>query len=314
LNVSLGANYQRNDLGGRREGDVYAIITDIKTQFPSTGEGSFDEINFTDRFNLESIPNLTNVFSLALFAGKRSKDRLADIVYFDNHAISITDIDNRLYTFQYFNHNVRERKSDFALVIFDYSYMFQNNSKLSASFLYEYTLLGGPTVNQNLGFPDNSILYQDEFNTNDNPLHGIRLQIDYTFKPFKSGVLEAGYQFRKLDYTGYFVYERRTDFNDGFKLVPEFSSKVNLTRSIHAFYSQFSGKSGNWDYTDGATVEIMDRTLQFKDKANKIDETFDFDLTKIYPSASLQFTFNYLSERITVLGEDSRFYSPNLTF
>jgi hypothetical protein len=183
-NVSLGANYQRNDLGGRREGDVYTRITDIKTQFPSTGEGSFDEINFTDRFNLESIPNLTNVFSLALFAGKRIKGRLADIIYYNNHAISITDIDNRLYTFQYFNHNLRERKSDFALGSFDYSYMLQNNSKLSASFLYEYTLLGGPTVNQNLGFPDNSILYQDEFNTNDNSLHGIRLQIDYTFKPF----------------------------------------------------------------------------------------------------------------------------------
>ena len=28
----------------------------------------------------------------------------------------------------------------------------------------------------------------------------------------------------------------------------------------------------------------------------------------------LQFTFNYLSERITAQGEDSRFYSPNLTF
>ncbi|WP_446051343.1 outer membrane beta-barrel protein, partial [Zobellia laminariae] len=31
-------------------------------------------------------------------------------------------------------------------------------------------------------------------------------------------------------------------------------------------------------------------------------------------TASLQFTFNYLSERVTAQGEDSRFYSPNLTF
>jgi iron complex outermembrane receptor protein len=241
-NVSLGANYQRNDLGGRREGDVYTIIKDIKTQFPSTGERSFDEINYSGRFNLEFTPNLTNLFSAGFFAGKRIKGRLADIIYYDNHAISITDIDNRLYTFQYFNHNLRERKSDFALGSFDYSHMFQNNSKLSSSFLYEYTLLGGPTVNQNLGFSDNSILYQDEFNTNNNPLHGIRLQIDYTFKPFKSGVLEAGYQFRKLDHTGDFVYERRSDFNDGFKLVPEFSSKVNLTRSINAFTVNFQEK------------------------------------------------------------------------
>lgn len=291
-NVSLSANYQRNDLGGRREGDVFTIIDDVKTQFPSTGERSFDEINYSGRFNVDFTPDSTNVFSLGLFAGKRSKDRLADIVYFDNHAVSPADSNNRLYTFQYFNHNLRERKSDFALGSFDYAHTFNDNSKLSTSFLYEYTLLGGPTVNQNLGFPDGSILYQDEYNTNENPLHGIRLQIDYTFKQFKSGVLDVGYQYRNLDHTGDFVYERRTDFNDDFELVPEFSSEVNLKRSIHAFYSQFSGKSGKWDYTVGTRVEIMDRTLELKDKANTIDETFIYDFTKLYPSASVQYSIN----------------------
>jgi iron complex outermembrane receptor protein len=291
-NVSLAANYQRNDLGGRREGDVFTIIDDVKTQFPSTGERSFDEINYNGRFNVDFTPDSTNVFSLGLFAGKRSKDRLADIVYFDNHAVFPADSDNRLYMFQYFNHNLRERKSDFALGSFDYEHTFSNNSKLFTSFLYEYTLLGGPTVNQNLGFPDNSILYQDEFNTNENPLHGVRVQIDYTFKPFKSGVLDAGYQYRNLDHTGDFVYERRTDFNDDLELVPEFSSEVNLKRSIHAFYAQFSGKNGKWDYTAGARVEVMDRTLELKDKANTIAETFKFDFTKLYPSASVQYSIN----------------------
>jgi iron complex outermembrane receptor protein len=291
-NVSLGANYQRNDLGGRREGDVFTIIDDVKTQFPSTGERSFDEINYSGRFNIDFTPDSTNVFSFGVFAGKRSKDRLADIVYFDNHAVFLADIDNRLYTFQYYNHNLRERKSDFALGSFDYEHTFSNNSKLSTSFLYEYTLLGGPTVNQNFGFPDNSILYQDEFNTNENPLHGVRLQIDYTFKPFKSGVLDAGYQYRNLNHTGDFVYERRTDFDDDFELVPKFSSEVNLKRSIHAFYGQFSGKKGKWDYTAGARVEVMDRTLELKDKANTIDETFKFDFTKLYPSASVQYSIN----------------------
>ena len=291
-NVSLSANYQRNDLGGRREGDVFTIIDEVKTQFPSTGERSFDEINYSSHFNLDFTPDSANEFSLGLFAGKRSKDRLADILYFDNHALSTSDSYNRLYTFQYFNHNLRERKSDFALGSFDYAHTFKNNSKLSTSFLYEYTLLGGPTVNQNLGFPDNSILYQDEYNTNENPLHGIRLQMDYTSKSFKLGVFEAGYQFRNLDHTGDFFYERRTDFNDNFELVPEFSSEVNLKRSIHAFYSQFSGKRGNWDYIAGARIEVVDRILELKDKANTIDETFKFDFIKLYPSASLQYNIN----------------------
>ena len=39
------------------------------------------------------------------------------------------------------------------------------------------------------------------------------------------------------------------------------------------------------------------------------NSTYEF-----WKNASLQFTFNYLSERITAQGEDSRFYSPNLAF
>lgn len=290
-NISLGANYQRNDLGGRREGDVFTIINDTLTQFPSTGERSFDEVNYSGRFTIDFIPDSTNVYSLGFYAGKRSKDRLADIVYFDNHAFTTVEGGERLYTFQYFNHNLRRRQSDFALGSFDYSHKFKNTSKLSASFLYEYTLLGGPTENQNLGFPENSILYQDEYNTNDNPLNGLRLQLDYAIKPFSFGVLETGYQYRKLVHTGDFVYKRRTDFGEEFELVPEFSSEVDLERTIHSSYLQFSGKKSNWEYAAGLRLEAMERDFDLRDKGNTIDTTYVYDLAKLYPSASVQYSF-----------------------
>ncbi|GGD20179.1 TonB-dependent receptor domain-containing protein [Hyunsoonleella pacifica] len=291
-NISLGANYQRNDLGGRREGDVFTIINDTKTQFPSTGERSFDETNYSGRFTVDFTPNKTDSYSLGFFAGKRSKARLADIVYFDNHAVTPADSDNRVYTFQYFNHNLRERKGDFILGSLDWTHQFKNTSELSASFLYEYTLLGGPTINQNLGEPDRSILFQDEFNTNDNPLNGIRFQLDYKFKPFDFGVLETGYQYRDLTHTGDFVYERRTDFNDEFQLVPEFSSEVDLERTIHSGYIQLTGKKGKWEYAAGSRLEVMDRTFRLKDKTNTVDETLIYDFVKLYPSASLQYKVN----------------------
>lgn len=44
---------------------------------------------------------------------------------------------------------------------------------------------------------------------------------------------------------------------------------------------------------------------------------YSFNLNSTYSfweNASLQFTFNYLSARNTAMGEDSRFYSPNLAF
>ena len=291
-NYSFGVNFQRNDLGGRREGEVFTIINDKQTFFPSTGERSSDETNFNGRFTIDYTPDEYNNFSVGFFAGKRSTNRLADIVYFDNHAIAPLNSGNRAYTFQYFNHNTRERKSDVVLGNIDYKHIFDNKSTFAASLLYEYTLLGGPTVNQNLGFPEETILYQDEYNTNNNPLHGVRLQLDYSFLPLKNGVLETGYQFRSLDHTGDFVYERRTNFNDAFQLVPEFSSEVNLKRIIHAVYGQYKGKAAKWDYAFGTRLEIMDRTLYLKDKANTIDERFQYDFAKLFPSASVQYALD----------------------
>ncbi|GAB1856782.1 TonB-dependent receptor [Flavobacteriaceae bacterium MHTCC 0001] len=310
-NMSFGANYQRNDLGGRREGDVFTILNNTKTRFPSTGERSFDETNYSGRFTVDFTPNETDIYSLGFFAGKRSKARLADIVYFDNHAVTPANSNNRDYTFQYFNHNLRERRGDFVLGSFDWIHSFKDNSELSASVLYEYSLLGGPTVNQNLGEPDRSILYQDEFNTNDNPLNGIRFQLDYVFKPFDFGVLETGYQFRNLKHTGDFIYERRTDFNANFQLVPEFSSEVDLERTIHSGYVQLSGKKGKWEYAAGSRLEVMDRQFRLKDKTNTIDETLIYDFVKLYPSASLQYNIN---DKTTIKAAYSKRVERNSTF
>ena len=290
-NVSFGANFLRNDKGGRREGDVYTIIDEVFTRFPSTGERSFDETNYNARLTLEYTPNTESIVSIGFFVGKRSKKRLADIVYYDNHKINLLESTTKIIHSPYFNHNLRERKSDFALGNIDYSYTFRNKSELSLSFLYEYTLLGGPTVNQNLGHPDNSVLFQDEYNTNDNPLYGIRTQLDYSI-PLKTGKIDFGYQYRNLDHTGDFIYQRRTSFNDLFVLVPEFSSEVNLTRKIHSVYGQFSVTKGMFGYNAGLRVEAMNRTLLLKDKANTIDDELHYDFTKMYPSASINYTVN----------------------
>ncbi len=287
--ISGGANYQRNDISGRREGDVFTIINDTLTRFPSDGERSFDEVNLSGRFTIGYNPNKNNHFSLGFFAGERSKDRTADIVYYDNHAIYNGE---RQYTFQYYNENLRIRTGDFILGSFDYSHTFDDQSRLSTSFLYEYTLLGGPTTNRNLGYPETSIVYQDEYNTNDNPLYGIRYQLDYASKPFDWGVLEAGYQFRHLDHVGDFVYERKNNATGNFELVPEFSSRVDLRRVIHSGYTQVSGSVDKLDYGFGLRMEVMDRDLELQDKAGTVDTLYNYDFIQPYPSFNLQYAVN----------------------
>ena len=71
-NFSLGASYQRNDKSGRREGDVFTIINDVKTSFPSDGERSFDEENYSGNITLDYTPNkISALLSLFLFPAKK---------------------------------------------------------------------------------------------------------------------------------------------------------------------------------------------------------------------------------------------------
>ena len=287
-NLSTGFSFQRNDISGRREGDVYTIIGDKYTRFPSDGERSFDEVNYSGRLTADYQMSENDLISLGLFAGKRTKDRTADILYYANYAI-ISDIK---YEFQYYNENLRIRKSDFVLGSLDYEHNFENKAELTSSILYEYTLLGGPTTNRNLGHPDNSIIYQDEYNTNDNPLYGLRINLDYKFKPLSIGTLEMGYQYRNLDHTGDFVYERKNNATQIFELIPDFSSEVNLKRSIHAGYLQFNGSFEKWVFAMGFRLENMERELNLKDKTGFLDEDYSLGFTKLFPSASLNYEVN----------------------
>ena len=287
-NLSTGFSFQRNDISGRREGDVYTIIGDKYTRFPSDGERSFDEVNYSGRLTADYQLSENDLISLGLFAGKRTKDRTADILYYANYAI-ISDIK---YEFQYYNENLRIRKSDFVLGSLDYEHNFENKAELTSSILYEYTLLGGPTTNRNLGHPDNSIIYQDEYNTNDNPLYGLRINLDYKFKPLSIGTLEMGYQYRNLDHTGDFVYERKNNATQIFELIPDFSSEVNLKRSIHAGYLQFNGRIEKWVFAMGLRLENMERELNLKDKTGFLDEDYSLGFTKLFPSASLNYEVN----------------------
>jgi outer membrane receptor protein involved in Fe transport len=182
---------------------------------------------------------------------------------------------------------LRIRKSDFILGSLDYDHRFENSAELNTSILYEYTLLGGPTTNRNLGHPDNTVVYQDEYNTNDNPLYGMRFNLDYAFKPLSIGTLKMGYQFRNLDHTGDFVYERKNNKTQLFELVPEFSSEVNLKRSIHAAYLQYNARIEKWSFAAGMRMENMHRDLSLKDKTGNLDEDYSLDFTKLFPSASI---------------------------
>lgn len=288
---SVGFNYNRNDVAGERDGYVITQNGNLQRHFPSKGERSIKNVNYSGKLNIGYAIDSTQTINIGTYFGKQTKERTADIVYFNNHTINLSNPNVQQNQFQYYNENLQVRNGDFAIFALDYSKKFQNNSTLSSSFLYEHTLLGGPTSNKNLGFPDNSIVYQNEYNTNSNPLDGIRFQTDYQFKPFSFGNVEIGYQYKKLIHKGDFLYERQNNSSGVFELVPEFSSEVNLFRDSHSIYTQLSKSNESWEYNVGVRAVTLNRDFELKDKANTINETFYYKFNKLFPSAAVMYKF-----------------------
>ena len=323
--ITAGLDYRRYDISGRREGYVNTYVGNVLTEFPSDGERSFDEINYSARASVRYAPAKNQTLTAGIYAGKRAKDRTADILYLNQQRTAITAEDfigtesyYELYEasidvlttaepisrLSYFNENLRVRKSDFFIGSLDYAFQFDDASQLTVSALYERTVLGGPTDNANLAYPDADQILQLQFNDNDNPLDGIRLQLDYK-KDLGKNTWESGYQFRHLQHPGDFQYFDRDLINNRWIKNPLFTNSINLTRKIHSAYSSISGAKDKWKYSVGLRLEYFDRIVEIATP----EETFTLDKLNLFPSLnlgydiseglSLKFSYNRRIERTT---------------
>ncbi len=281
--LSASANYLRNDNAGYREGDVFTIIGDKKTTFPSLGERSFDKHNYGGRFNLGFTPSKNNQFSVGFFAGHKFQDRLADINY-DNTNTQISS-GNIIGRNKYFNSNLQNKQGDFVLGNVDYLHTFQDKSSLSFSAIYEHANLYGSTKNRNIEGQDT---VQNTLSTYKNPLDGFRGKVDYAIN-IGDGKLETGYQYRLDQQDGRFIYGVKNTGDTDFTTLPTFSGDVKATNHIHSIYSQYSGKANRLEYVGGLRYEYASRDLKV---ASSVINDYKLELNNFFPSANILYSFN----------------------
>jgi outer membrane receptor protein involved in Fe transport len=125
---------------------------------------------------------------------------------------------------------------------------------------------------------------QYQYNTNENPLTGLRLKADYVRK-FGDLSWESGYQYRFLSHPGDFLYLDRDLKNDRWVENPEFSNRIELRREIHSLYSQVSGKRNRLSYGLGLRLEYMDRQVQL----DQPDTTYVYQILQPFPTLNLQY-------------------------
>jgi outer membrane receptor protein involved in Fe transport len=279
--LSLSGNYLRNDITGRRVGDVNTTIDNIFTSFPSIGERSFIRYNYTGRAAITFTANKQNTFSVGFYKGYRSQSRRADIVYQNTK----TDLETGklVGAINYFNSNIARKSSDITLANFDYTHTFNKKSAITLSALYEGAALDGLTTNLNLDEPVRETILQSTRNPSKNPLDAFRIKADYSIQ-VGPGKVEAGYQYRDQLQKGNFEYLNLDLENGDFVRVPEFSSTTRVTNRIHSVYTVYSGKSSKLDYTAGLRYEYAKRVFEAGNTQTKY-----LNLSNLFPSFNIQY-------------------------
>ncbi len=281
--ISIGGNYNRNDLNGYRVGDVHIENVENNTinYMPSEGERSFNRYNYAVRALIEFKADDYNIFSAGIFAGKRYQERDANLFY--SNSQWTLDMNEKIYDAPYNNANKQIKQGTFTLGNFDYTHRFKNESSLKASFLYEYDNLYGNTYNRNLTEPGGEMIQYVE-NPYKKPIDGYRLKLDHSIN-IGIGKLESGYQFRNDSQDGVFDY----------MVIPEDSNHPDLDmfrgtavskNQINSVYSQFSAKNDKLEYQFGLRYEYSKRTVKLSFDPNP----HVLELSNFFPSANLLYT------------------------
>lgn len=275
--LSAGGAYNRYDLAGRREGDVWTKIGNRFTRFPSVGERSTRKENYSLRGTAGYRLSAFQTLKAGLSYGVRDEYRRADLTY----ANTTTDLTTGqlIGKADYYNANLVRKKGTFLLADLDYSLTFVNRSVLSLSALYEQDRFSGFTQNLNIRTPESRDTLQYTLNTNVRPLTGYRLKAAYEIPVWK-GTLESGYQFRSWQEDGTYVYLEKEGNYSPFGTIPGFGGNVRVANTIHAVYSQYVLKPAQgWSVTAGLRYEDANRTLTTDSSGNRLH------LQNLFPSA-----------------------------
>src|SRR5690606_5211349 len=256
LELNGSANYLRNDNAGFRDGDVNTIIGDRQTFFPSKGERSFDKYNYGLRLNAAYEVSEKHNLNLGVLASRRFQDRLADIHY-NNRTIQPSTGD-QISSLDYFNSNLQNKQGEFYLLDFSYQYKINPTHSLQLGAIYEFANIYGSTKNGNI--ENNIDTVQWTHNTYTNPLHGLRLSLQHSWK-LNNAELTSGYQLRNDRQKGNFEYYASEKGTQDLQLIPEFTGRLNATNRVHALFSQYDRKFNSTQLSLGLRYEYYQRDL-----------------------------------------------------
>jgi outer membrane receptor protein involved in Fe transport len=272
LSLYGGLNFNNKNVNGTRPG--YARLLQ--------GNGSYYHMEVSDGLRPEWYRNYAanaamdyqlnngSIISASYSYGNRDDGRSAFYNYHNfygdenkNPIVGVPVADEWIY-----NPNKRNRYGVFHTANIDYTRKTDNNSELKISALYEHSELRRDMDNLRYQSTSSFSFLDDveaHFKQTDNtPLDGYRISVDYAKKLNNGHKLDLGIQPQYCLISGSFSFDTLNVLNNVWGDYNYFENAIDFRRGIYAGYADYSGSSGRFNFIAGLRLEYTDQILDME--------------------------------------------------
>lgn len=272
LSLYGGLNFNKKHVNGTRPGYARLLQENGSYYHMMVSDGLRPEWseNYSANAAMDYRLNNKSVISASYFYGNRTEGRSAFYKYHNfygdedkNPIIGVPVDDNWIY-----NPNKRNRYGIFHTASIDYNQKINNTSELKMSLLYEHSELRRKM--DNLRYRSNSLFsnmgdVEAHFlQTDDTPLDGYRLSVEFTRKLRNGHTLGLGIQPQLCLISGSFSFDTLNVLTNVWGDYTYFENAIDFRRGIYAGYADYSGSLGKFNFIAGLRLEYTDQVLDME--------------------------------------------------
>jgi len=266
-----GLNFNEKNVNGTRSGFA-SLLQENDSYYHMVPDGPRIEWyqDYTANAAIDYQFNNKSIISTSYFYGKSTKGRSALYNYhtfygdIDKNPIIGVPVDE----YWIYNPNERMRYGIFHTANIDYTQKIDSNSDLKISALFEHSELRSEMDNQHYQLNPLSESIGDIENhflqTDNTPLNGYRLSVDYTKKLENGHTLGLGIQPQYFQITGGFSFDTLDVINNLWGGYNYFENTVDFKRGIYAGYVDYSGSWRKLKFMAGLRLEYTDQVLDME--------------------------------------------------
>jgi len=271
LSLYGGLNFNEKNVNGTRSGFA-SLLQENGSYYHMVPNGVRPEWseNYTANAAMDYQLSNKSIISASYFYGNSTKGRSA--LY--NYHTFYSDVDKKpiigvpVDEYWIYNPNKRNRYGIFHTVNIDYTQKNDNNSELKISALFEHSELRSEMDNRQYQLNPLSGLVGDIekhfIQTDNTPLDGYRLSIDYTKKLNNGNTLGLGIQPQYFLINGAFSFDTLDVINNVWGDYNYFENAIDFRRGIFAGYADYSGSLGKFKFLAGLRLEYTDQVMDIE--------------------------------------------------